>query len=205
MTIGAGDALFGGDGTGDDTTAEGGPDGVGPLPGFELPVLKVPAVSAEGVVTGVDALEEDDSAAGPAPAVPPPPVRAVPGARNGSPSSNGAVRPASEGPLEAGPRTDRAEPAARETPPVPSTRPAAVSGTGAHTFPSPRPTAPPPSRHRPPVPPRPDARPRIPDEPGILGLSRVSRSRIGSRLFTWFFVLIFTLIAVQMVVALLTP
>ena len=54
------------------------------------------------------------------------------------------------------------------------------------------------------LPPRPEARPRIADEPGILGLSRVSRSRFGARLFTWFFVFVFTLIVVQMIVALLT-
>jgi hypothetical protein len=42
------------------------------------------------------------------------------------------------------------------------------------------------------------------DEPGILGLSRVTRSRFGSRLFAGFFVFVFGLIAVQMIVALLT-
>jgi hypothetical protein len=51
--------------------------------------------------------------------------------------------------------------------------------------------------------PGPPPRPRIVDEPGILGLSRLSRSRAGSRLFTWFFVLVFTLIVVQMVAAIL--
>lgn len=66
--------------------------------------------------------------------------------------------------------------------------------------------------HQPPItgaspvvlPPRPSARPRIVDESSILGLSRVSRGRIGSRLFTGFFVFVFALIVVQMVVALLT-
>ena len=33
-----------------------------------------------------------------------------------------------------------------------------------------------------------EARPRIVEDPVILGLTRVSRSRLGSRLFTWFFV-----------------
>jgi hypothetical protein len=51
--------------------------------------------------------------------------------------------------------------------------------------------------------PGPPPRPRIVDEPGILGLSRLARSRAGSRLFTWFFVLVFTLIVVEMVAAIL--
>jgi hypothetical protein len=54
-------------------------------------------------------------------------------------------------------------------------------------------------------PPGPPPRPPIVDDPGILGLSRIARSRIGSRLFTWFFVLVFTVIVVQMVVAILDP
>ena len=54
---------------------------------------------------------------------------------------------------------------------------------------------------RPPVPPGPPPRPRIVDEPGILGLSRIARSRFGSRLFTWFFVLVYTVIVVQMIYA----
>lgn len=48
------------------------------------------------------------------------------------------------------------------------------------------------------------ARPRIVEEPSILGLSRRTRSRIGSRLFTLFFVAVFTLIAVQMMVEILS-
>ncbi len=63
-----------------------------------------------------------------------------------------------------------------------------------------RPQAPP---DRPAPLPGPPPRPRIVDETGILGLSRLSRSRAGSRLFTWFFVLVFTLIVVQMVAAIL--
>ena len=54
------------------------------------------------------------------------------------------------------------------------------------------------------LPPRPEARPRIADDPGIVGFSRVARSRFGSRLFAAFFVFVFVLIAVQMIVALLT-
>jgi hypothetical protein len=53
------------------------------------------------------------------------------------------------------------------------------------------------------LPPRPDARPRIVEDPVILGLTRVSRSRLGSRLFTWFFVFIYVLILVQLIVSLL--
>ena len=47
------------------------------------------------------------------------------------------------------------------------------------------------------------ARPRVVEEPGILGLSRLTRGQVGSRLFTLFFVAVFTLIAVQMMVELL--
>lgn len=37
----------------------------------------------------------------------------------------------------------------------------------------------------------------------ILGLTRVSRSRLGSRLFTWFFVFVYVLIFVQLIWSLL--
>jgi hypothetical protein len=47
------------------------------------------------------------------------------------------------------------------------------------------------------------ARPRIEDDPAILGLSRLTRGRVGSRLFTLFFVGVFTLIALQTVLELL--
>lgn len=47
------------------------------------------------------------------------------------------------------------------------------------------------------------ARPRIVEDTGILGLSRLTRGRAGSRLFTLFFVAVFTLIALQMVLELL--
>ena len=33
----------------------------------------------------------------------------------------------------------------------------------------------------------------------ILGLTRISRSRLGSRLFTWFFVFVYLVILIQMV------
>ncbi|GAA0925316.1 hypothetical protein GCM10009559_10070 [Pseudonocardia zijingensis] len=59
-------------------------------------------------------------------------------------------------------------------------------------------------RPRPPGwPPGPPPRPRIVDEPGILGLSRLTRGRFGSRLFNLFFVLVFVVILVQMVSAIL--
>lgn len=56
-----------------------------------------------------------------------------------------------------------------------------------------------------PPPPHLRARPRIEPEQGILGLSRLTRSRLGSRLFNLFFVCVFALILVQMVVVLLSP
>ncbi|WP_232661432.1 hypothetical protein [Pseudonocardia sp. TRM90224] len=55
------------------------------------------------------------------------------------------------------------------------------------------------------LPPRPPARPPIGEEPSILGLSRHSRSRLGSRLFTLFFVFVFALIVVQTIAVLLNP
>lgn len=47
-------------------------------------------------------------------------------------------------------------------------------------------------------------RPRVVDDLALLGLSRASRGRVGSRVFTGFFVFVFVLIAVQMIVALVT-
>jgi hypothetical protein len=59
---------------------------------------------------------------------------------------------------------------------------------------------------RPPaLPPRPEARPPVVDELAVLGFSRHLRSRVGSRLFTWFFVLVFALILVQLIASLLDP
>lgn len=49
----------------------------------------------------------------------------------------------------------------------------------------------------------PPPRPRIVDEPGILGLSRLTRGRFGSRLFNLFFLLVFAVILIQMVSAIL--
>jgi len=57
----------------------------------------------------------------------------------------------------------------------------------------------PPASGVPHLPPRPEARPRIVQDPVILGLSRVSRSRLGSRLFTWFFVFVYLVIVIQLI------
>jgi hypothetical protein len=63
----------------------------------------------------------------------------------------------------------------------------------------------PPTPHAVPQPraPRLPPRPRIVDEPGILGLSRLARSRFGTRLFNLFFLLVFVVIVVQMIYAIL--
>jgi hypothetical protein len=53
------------------------------------------------------------------------------------------------------------------------------------------------------LPPDPPPRPRIVEEPGILGLSRLTRGRFGSRLFNLFFLLVFTVIVIQMISAIL--
>ena len=52
---------------------------------------------------------------------------------------------------------------------------------------------------------QPEARPPVVDELAVLGFSRHLRSRIGTRLFTWFFVLVFALIIVQLISSLLDP
>jgi hypothetical protein len=49
------------------------------------------------------------------------------------------------------------------------------------------------------------ARPPIGDDLSLFGLSRRSRSRLGSRLFTLFFTMIFGLILVQMIFSILYP
>ncbi|QYN35610.1 hypothetical protein K1T35_46230 [Pseudonocardia sp. DSM 110487] len=63
----------------------------------------------------------------------------------------------------------------------------------------------PPAEHRtaPKWPSGPPPRPRIVDEPGILGLSRLTRGRFGSRMFNLFFLLVFTVILIQMISAIL--
>jgi hypothetical protein len=70
-----------------------------------------------------------------------------------------------------------------------------------HGPPIPRPRGP--QLRNPQWPAGPPPRPRIVDEPGILGLSRLTRGRFGSRLFNWFFVLVFAVILIQMISAIL--
>ncbi len=53
------------------------------------------------------------------------------------------------------------------------------------------------------LPPGPPPRPRIVEEPAILGLSRLTRGRFGSRLFNLFFLLVFAVILIQMISAIL--
>lgn len=59
MTVGPGDGLFGQDGTGDAIGGVGPADGVGPLPGLELPVLRLPAIGLDGEITGLDEFDAD--------------------------------------------------------------------------------------------------------------------------------------------------
>ncbi|WP_300015120.1 hypothetical protein [Pseudonocardia sp.] len=98
--------------------------------------------------------------------------------------------------------------ASHDPPHPPSTRPAVLRAvaadpppTAAPAAPVPRPPAtpaPPPVRHHPAR-----ARPPVAPEPGILGLSRLARGRIGSRLFTLFFVAVYAVILIQLVMVLL--
>ena len=115
----------------------------------------------------------DDPAAGPA--LTPPPA---------------AASPAAAPPADAAPNflPQTARPSWAADPPTPP--------SGAPTTPSARRTASGPAH---PLPPRPDARPRIVQDPVIIGLTRVSRSRLGSRLFTWFFVFVYLVIIIQLV------
>jgi hypothetical protein len=88
---------------------------------------------------------------------------------------------------------------------VPQSRAAPTEGSPAARKPgSPAPQAAAvPRRRDPRRPPGPPPRPRIVDEPGILGLSRLTRGRFGSRLFNLFFVLVFAVIVIQMISAIL--
>jgi hypothetical protein len=47
-------------------------------------------------------------------------------------------------------------------------------------------------------------RPRVEVEEGILGFSRLTRGRFGSRLFTLFFVAVYAVIALNLVISLLS-
>jgi hypothetical protein len=106
--------------------------------------------------------------------------------------STGAADPRS-GPDPA-PRVDPNSPASRPEPAAESPEPGHTAPSGPADVPGPLP----------PPPPRP-ARPRIVDDTSILGLTRHSRSRLGSRVFTLFFVFVFGLILVQLIASLLTP
>jgi hypothetical protein len=86
--------------------------------------------------------------------------------------------------------------------PVPEPRSGPRGGrTGGQPVAGPDPAVP--HQRVPQLPPGPPPRPRIVPEPSILGLSRLARSRFGSRLFTLFFVFVYVLIVVQMVYAIL--
>ena len=83
---------------------------------------------------------------------------------------------------------------------VPGTPPRGVVALVARDGRPVTPPAPAPGVHRaPPL----RARPPVVGEPEFLGLSRLARGRVGSRLFTLFFVAVFTLIAVQTLVEIL--
>ncbi|MFC4943336.1 hypothetical protein [Pseudonocardia sp. GCM10023141] len=223
MTTWPGDALFGQDGTG---------DGVGPLPGFELPVVRLPTIGLDGEITGLDELDADLDAGAEAPPASRPPV-APPVALREPPAPAtppSGARPANAGQVVSGwrmktPPAPVAEPERRVDPPPDATAPPKiVRPEVAHTEVAafdeptrdpglpverrpvpvarlPRPSMPAPNR----LPPRPEARPRVVDDGSLLGLTRHSRSKIGSRLFTWFFVAVFALILIQMIAVLMNP
>jgi hypothetical protein len=117
-------------------------------------------------------------------------------------------------PGTAGGAAQRSEPPITDVPGAPHDRDASSPAAGRGGPPPPVIVVPervapprPAPRARPSITPgtRPPARPRIEPEPAILGLSRHTRSRLGSRLFNLFFVFVFALIVIQMVVALLAP
>lgn len=109
--------------------------------------------------------------------------------------------PLHPGPQQPGPQQPGPQQPGPQQPGQSAARPVAVrSGAGGS------PSGPRPSSDAPPVVLRPAiqrARPRIEPEPSILGLSRLTRGRVGSRVFTMFFVFVYALIAVQLVVSLL--
>jgi hypothetical protein len=204
------DALFGPDGTSG--------DGVGPLPGLDLPVVRLPTIGLDGSVTGLDALDDDldSGSAGPAssaaPAPTPPVVPSMPVPPMPGPPPTG-LRPPDAPARRAAPDTAPV-PGAPQTPSPPAPAEPATSAGPAGRPARPRAV---PARTEPVRPGSPAARapvygrrehlptrPRIEQEPSILGLSRHSRSRIGSRAFTLFFVFVFALILVQLVVTLLS-
>jgi hypothetical protein len=189
MTLGPGDALFGQDGTSGDPAAPE-PGGAGPASWNATP-LTTPAAPDPLVIV--------DPVAGGMPG----------GARGSGPSiTPGAARPSawSAGPL--GPRPVP-PPQMGAVPPVTgqpdaaaAPRPAAGCGPPSTSSPGTRGRT---ARPGPAVPSRPEARPPVVDELAVLGFSRHLRSRVGTRLFTWFFVLVFALILVQLIASLLDP
>lgn len=210
MTVGPGDALFGQDGTGGDATSADATDGLGMLPGLDLPVVRLPSIGPDGEIVGLDDLDHDLLGPDPEPADRGPAGGVAPdtnGVRTAGPdSTTGAWAPEAAAPSVGTAGADAAASRGRRdgdgsawSAPPGRDRPGwGPAGSRAATT-SPvvgRPT-PARSRYAP--------RPRVVDEPGILGLSRHSRGRLGSRLFTWFFVLVFSLILIQLVVALLAP
>jgi hypothetical protein len=154
----------------------------------------------------------DDTAAPAAPPAASPPEASPPP----SPSARSLAAPVPAEPSPAAPPTAAPPPVTPSPPaplpaaPPPVEVPAAAVRPGAAED-APRTAVP--VRIPPRVPPRAEpavyrptvqrARPPVVQEPSILGLSRLARGRVGSRLFTLFFVAVYALIAVQMVVAIL--
>jgi hypothetical protein len=233
MTVGPGDALFGQDGTSGDLSGPGPVDPIGPViadpgpdtvwdaaPGPQPSIMEPRDAGAAGAVRESGSTGADRDAAVPGPARDSSAVRGTAAAGadrdavalvlardtsvlrdTGATRTPAAVRPAGSGaPVIVGSDPDAALRAAGR-PGSPITTPprgslSAGSLSQGHLRPAP---------HRPAAPSRPEARPRVVDEVGIVGFSRRSRSRVGSKLFTLFFVFVFAVIFVQLVVALLNP
>jgi hypothetical protein len=218
MTLGPGDALFGQDGTSGDPAAPE-PGGTGPASWNATPLTTPAAPDPLVIVDPVPgAVSSAIGGSGPsiipgapgAPVIVDPVAGGMPGVARGSGPSitPGAARPSawSAGPL--GPRPVP-PPQMGAVPPVTgqpdaaaAPRPAAGCGPPSTSSPGTRGRT---ARPGPAVPPRPEARPPVVDELAVLGFSRHLRSRVGTRLFTWFFVLVFALILVQLIASLLDP
>jgi hypothetical protein len=118
-----------------------------------------------------------------------------------------AVRPGRERPEPAAEATPTHRPARPEGPPQGLRSPVEPrNGMPAGPAPFQRPAGPlPPPPRRPPnrfsVP----ARPPVVDESAILGLTRRSRGRVGSRVFLLFFVFVYAVIVLQLIAVLLGP
>lgn len=198
-------------------------DLAGSLPGFVLPALDLPTIAPDGTVRGVAGGEDPDGAPqdrtfGQADGAPR--FSAGDGNSDGAPADRTVDAEADAAPRA---RTVGEEAVRRGLVSAPVTRPPAarlgggppIPHRGARASPSEEwedPPRPPPAdgrllgarplahQVRQTVPP---SRPRIEAEPAILGLSRHSRSRLGSRLFTLFFVVVFGVIVIQLLVSLL--